>query len=100
MPKILKCCSPRCIFRKFQTPPLPPLDLRLNPPNLNFLDDILYTGTALYGQIVNTNIINGYLGHNHLPDIVSLRGSNFNISYVLDVYNYNLQFSHASSECV
>ena len=34
--------------------PTPPLDLRLNPPNPKFFDNILYTWTALYGQIVNT----------------------------------------------
>ena len=33
--------------------PTPPLDPRQNPSNPNFFD-ILYTGTALYGQIVNT----------------------------------------------
>ena len=70
-------------------PPTPPLDPCLNPPNQNFLDNILYTGTALYGQIVNTNNIHGYLGHNHLSDSVSLRGSNsiYLIHCMLDDYN-------------
>ena len=52
-------------------------DVLRNPPNPNFLDNFLYNGTALYGQIVNTNNIHSYLGHKHPPDSISLRGSNY-----------------------
>ena len=79
MPKILKCCSPICIFWKVYYSDTPSRSAPEPSKNPNFLDNILYTGTALYGQIVSTNNNHGYLGHNHLPDIVSLWGSIFNI---------------------
>ena len=82
MLKILKCCSPRCKFWKFRggggLDPPPDTPSRSAPEPTK--SKILRQHFIYWDSFLNTI-------YNHLLDTVSLRGSNFKISYMLDVYN-------------
>lgn len=48
------------------------------------LDNLLFEGSALYGQISSEYGVTGFLGHDHLPS--SIGGHSENVEYVFDMF--------------